>query len=138
MEGAGRRSWVLDAAGLVLLGWGLLLAWISSPPLLRAELLVDGGVSLIGAVLGILHVVAAVGIARRSGWSRGLGIGLAGLGLFGSVSVLGLFVGGAGTILEVDPGVTLVLLTIPAGMVASYLVVLVALLRGRDAFGTRA
>jgi hypothetical protein len=137
MEGARSGGWALDAAGLLLLGWGVLIAWVSSPPLLRGELLDDGGVSLIGAVLALLHVVAVVGIARRSGWSRGLGIGLAGVGLFGSISVLGLFAGGAGTMLDVDPGAGLVLLAIPAGMAASYLVVLVALLRGRDAFGIR-
>ena len=56
--------------------------------------------------------------ARRGGWA--------------------LDAGGISTLLEVDPDASLLFVAIPAGMAASYLGILVALVRSRDSFVTPA
>ena len=56
--------------------------------------------------------------ARRGGW--------------------GLDAAGISTLLELDPNASLLFVAIPAGMAASYLGILVALVRSRDSFVTPA
>ena len=131
-----RRSPLTDLAGLGLLGWAVLLGDVSVPWILSRGLLWDGGISLLGAVLAASHLVAALGVTRRAGWGRRLGLWMAGIGVFGSGAVLltlapGLLGGDAAGVLGSSP---LQLLAVPAGMVLVYALILVVLLRARDEF----
>jgi hypothetical protein len=131
-----RRSPLTDLAGLGLLGWAVLLGYVSVPWMLSGGLLSDGGVSLLGAALAAGNLVAAIGVTRRAAWARRLGLWMAGVGLFGSGAVLltlapGVLGGDAAGVLGSSP---LVVLAIPAGMVLVYALILVILLRARDEF----
>src|SRR5512132_436111 len=123
----GHRSLLTDLAGLGLLAWAALLAYISVPTLLGPEPFWDGGISLLAASLAAAHLVAAVGITRRAAWARWLGLWMCAIGLFGSgmvlltlaASLLGQGLGSGGGF----PGLPL---AVPAGMVAVYgLIVLI-------------
>jgi hypothetical protein len=131
------RSPLTDLASLGLLGWAVLLGYVSVPWMLSRGLLWDGGISLLGAFLAAAHLAAALGVTRRAAWARRLGLWMAGVGLFGSAAVL----------LTLAPGVLsdkgaamlggsspLLALAIPAGMVLVYGLILVHLLRARDEF----
>ena len=92
----------------------------------------DGGISVLGAVLAAAHVVAALGIFRRAGWARGLGLALGVIGLFGSLAVLA---GLAASLLSSDlPDEAPVVLIIPAGMAVTYGLIVVFLYRSRGEF----
>jgi hypothetical protein len=131
-----RRSLRTDLAGLGLLGWAVLLGYVSVPLMLSRGLLWDGGISLLGALLAAAHLVAALGVARRAGWARRLGLWMGGLGLFGSGAVLltllpGVLSGDAGAVLASPP---LVLLAVPACMVLVYALIFFILLRAGTEF----
>ena len=130
------RSPLTDLASLGLLGWAVLLGYVSIPWMLSRGLLWDDGISLIGASLAALHLVAAIGVTRRLGWARRLGLWMSGIGLFGSGAVL---VTLAPAALGDDAAATLgssawQVLAIPAGMLLVYGLILVILLRARDEF----
>jgi hypothetical protein len=131
-----RRSLLTDLAGLGLLGWAVLLGYVSVPWMLSRGLLWDDGISLLGALLAAGNLVAALGVTRRAGWGRRIGLWMAGVGLFGSGAVLltlapGIVGGKADAILGSTP---VQLLAVPAGMVLVYGLILVILLRARDEF----
>lgn len=129
------RSPLTDLAGLGLLGWAVLLGYVSIPWMLSRGLLWDDGISLLGAALAALHLVAAIGVTRRAGWARRLGLWMSGIGLFGSGAVLVTLAPGALSDKAAVLGSTpLQLLAIPAGMVLVYGLILVILLRARDEF----
>jgi hypothetical protein len=131
----GHRSTLTDLAGLGLLAWAVLLAYISVPTLLSGDPLGDGGISVLAAALAAAHLVAAVGITRRAAWARRLGLWMGAIGVFGSgmvlltlsASLLGRGLGSAGGF----PGLPL---AIPAGMVLVYGLIVVILLRARNEF----
>lgn len=130
------RSPLTDLAGLGLLGWAVLLGYVSVPWMLSRGLLWDGGISLLGAALAALHLVAAIGVTRRVGWGRQLGLWMGGIGLFGSGAVLltlapGVLSGDAGAVIGSAP---LMVLAVPAAMVLVYGLIFVLLLRARGEF----
>lgn len=126
----GHRSVLTDLAGVGLLAWAVLLAYISVPTLLSPDPFWDGGISLLAAG----HLVAALGVTRRAGWARRLGLWMGAIGLFGSGMVLLtlsaslLTRGNSGSAF---PGL---LLAIPAGMLLTYGLIVVILLRARSEF----
>jgi hypothetical protein len=131
-----RRSLRTDLAGLGLLGWGILLGYVSVPWMLSRRLLWDDGISLLGVLLAAANLIAALGVTRRAGWGRRLGLWMAGIGLFGSGAVLltlapGVLGGNTATVLGSTP---VLLLAVPAGMVLVYGLILVILVRARDEF----
>ena len=131
-----RRSLLLDGAGLGLLGWAVLLGYVSVPWLLSRGLLWDDGISLLGALLAAGNLGAALGVTRRAGWGRRLGLWMAGIGLFGSGAVLltlapGVLSGDATASFRSTP---VQLLAVPAGILLVYGLILVILLRARDEF----
>jgi hypothetical protein len=114
----------------------VLLGYVSVPWMLSRGLLWDDGISLVGALLAAGNLVAALGVMRRAGWGRRLGLWMASVGLFGSGAVLvtlapGVVSGKAATILGSTPWQ---LLAVPAGMVLVYGLILVILVRARDEF----
>ena len=131
----GHRSPLTDLAGLGLLAWAALLAYISVPTLLGPDPFWDGGISLLAASLATAHLVAAVGVTRRAAWARRLGLWMGAIGLFGSgmvlltlaASLLGRGLSSAGGF----PGLPL---AVPAGMVLIYGLIVVLLLRARNEF----
>jgi hypothetical protein len=130
------RSPLTDLAGLGLLAWAVLLGYVSVPWMVSRGLLWDGGISLLGGVLAAANLVAAIGVARRAGWGRRLGLWIGGIGLFGSGAVLltlapGVLSDDAGTILGALP---LLVLAVPTGMVLAYGLIVVILLRARGEF----
>ncbi len=130
------RSPLTDLAGLGLLGWAVLLGYVSVPWILSRGLLWDGGISLVGAILAAAHLVAAIGVTRRAGWGRRLGLWMGGIGIFGSGAVLftlapGILSSDAGAVIGSAP---LLVLAIPAGMVLVYGLIVVILLRARNEF----
>ena len=130
------RSPLTDLAGLGLLGWAVLLGYVSIPWMVSRGLLWDDGISLLGGILAAAHLVAAIGVTRRAAWGRRLGLWMAGIGLFGSGAVLltlapGVLSGDAGGVLGSPP---LVVLAVPAGMVLVYGLIVVLLLRARGEF----
>jgi len=132
---ASRRSPLTDLAGLGLLGWGVLLGYVSIPWILSRGLLWDDGISLLGAALAALHLVAALGVTRRAGWARPLGLWMSGIGLFGNGVVLVTLAPGALSDKAALFGSTpLQLLAVPVGMVLVYGLIFVLLLRARDEF----
>ena len=130
-----RRSLLTDLAGLGLLGWAVLLGYVSVPLILSRGVLWDDGISLLGALLAAAHLVAALGVTRHAGWARRLGLWMGGLGLFGSGAVLltllpGMLTGDPGAVVASPP---LLLLAVPAGMVIVYALIFIILLRaGRE------
>jgi hypothetical protein len=80
----GRRSAVTDLAGLALLGWAMLLGYVSVPLMLSRGLLWDDGISLLGALLAAAHLAAALGVMRRAGGPAGWACGWQGLGCSGA------------------------------------------------------
>ena len=130
-----RRAWPVDLAAVLLVGWAGLLAYVSFPTLFSDDPVWDGGVSLLGAGLAVAHAAAAIGLVARAGWGRRLGLVIGGIGLFGTGAVLvthalslasapgDAFIGSAPAIMA-----------IPAGMLATYVIVFVILWRARDAF----
>lgn len=133
--GARERSVLTDVAALLLLAWAGLIAYVSVPTLLSDDPLWDGGVSVLGAFLAGGHLVAAVGILRRIGWGRRLGLALGVIGLLGSGAVLLTLAANLGNVPPVVGEAPLTVLAIPAGMAATYAVVVVALLRAKAEFG---
>ena len=131
-----RRSALTDLAGLALLGWAVLLGYVSVPWILSRGLLWDGGISLVGAALAAGNLVAAIGVTRRAGWGRRLGLWTGGIGLFGSGAVLltlapGILGGDVGAVIGGSP---LLVLAVPAGMVLVYGLIVAILIRARDEF----
>jgi len=132
----GRRSLLTDLAGVGLLGWAVLLGYVSVPWMLSRGLLWDDGISLLGALLAAGNLVAALGVTRRAGWGRRLGLWMAGIGLFGSGAVLATLAPGvlSGKAAAILGGTPVMLLAVPAGMVLVYGLILVILVRARDEF----
>ena len=131
-----RRSALTDLVGLALLGWAVLLGYVSVPWTLSRGLLWDGGISLVGAALAAGNLVAAIGVTRRAGWGRRLGLWMGGIGLFGSGAVLltlapGILGGNPGALIGGSP---LLVLAVPAGMVLVYGLIVAILIRARDEF----
>ena len=128
------RSAFTDVAAVLLLGWAGLLAYVSLPALVSDDPLWDGGVSVLGALLAVAHLAAALGVVRRAGWGRRLGLAVAGIGLFGSAAVLITLIPGLERAEAVIGRLPVLVLAIPAGMVVSYGLIVVALYRARDEF----
>jgi hypothetical protein len=129
-----RRSPLTDLAGLGLLAWAILLAYVSVSPLLSGDLSSDGGISALGALLAAAHIAAAFGVMRREAWGRSLALAMGAIGLFGSGVVLltlaGSLVGRGVDSVGGFPGLPL---AVPAGMVIVYGLIVVILLRaGRE------
>jgi hypothetical protein len=121
-------------AALLLLAWAGLLAYVSVPTLLSDDPLWDGGVSPLGAVLAAAHVIAALGIFGRRGWGRRLGLIIGLIGLFGTSIVLLTLAANVGRASEFLPEFSPLVLGIPAGMVATYAVIVGLLRRARPEF----
>jgi hypothetical protein len=130
-----RRSWLTDLAGLALVAWAVLLAYVSVPTLAGPDPFWDGGIYALGALLAVLHLAAAFGVMRREDWGRRLALAVGGIGLFGSgmvlitlaASVLGRHVPGAAGFVGLP-------LAVPAGMVAVYALIVAILVRARSEF----
>jgi hypothetical protein len=129
------RPALTDVAALLLLGWAGLLAYVSLPVLLSDDPLWDGGVSVLGALLAVAHLAAALGVVRRAAWGRRLGLVLGGIGLFGSAAVLITLIPGLERAEAVTGRMPILVLAIPAGMVVAYGLIVFALYRARDEFG---
>ena len=129
-----RRSPLTDVAAALLLAWAVLLAYVSVPTLLSDEPLWDGGISALGALLVAGHVAAAFGIVRRARWGRRLGLALGGIGLSGSAAVLITLIPGLDRAQELVGRLPVLVLAIPAGMVAVYAFIVFVLYRARDEF----
>jgi hypothetical protein len=131
----GRRSPLTDLAGLGLMAWAVLLAYISVPTLLSPEPLGNGGISVLATSLAAAHLVAAVGVTRRADWARRLGLWIGAIGIFGSGMVL-LTLGASllGRGLSRAGGFSGLPLAVPAGMVLVYGLIVAILLRARNEF----
>jgi hypothetical protein len=127
-----RRSPLTDLAGLGLLAWAILLAYVSAPTLLSGDPLSDGGISLLGALLAAAHLAAALGVTRRVAWGRKLGLAMGAIGLFGSGVVLLTLAASL-----MGRGFSGLPLAVPAGMVVVYGLIVVALLRAQREFSHR-
>ena len=128
------RSALTDVAAVLLLGWAGLLAYVSLPVVLSDDPMWDGGISVLGAMLAAGHAAAAFGVVRRAPWGRRLGLALGGIGLFGSGAVLITLIPGLDRAQELIGRLPILVLAIPAGMVVSYALIVVALYRARDEF----
>ena len=80
--------------------------------------------------------MAALGIFRRVGWARRLGLALGVIGLFGSVAVL--LTLGASLFSSDLPDEAPLVLIIPAGMAVAYGLIVVTLYRARAEFSAPA
>jgi len=130
-----RQSPLTDLAGLGLLGWAVLLGYVSVPTLLSDDPFWDGGISVLGALLAAGHLAAAFGVTRRAVWGLRLALTMGAVGLFGSGIVLLTL---AASVLERgtdgvggSPGLVL---AVPAGMVLVYGLIVMILLRARNEF----
>jgi hypothetical protein len=128
------RPALTAVAAVLLLGWAGLIGYVSVPTLLSDEPFWDGGVSLLGAGLAVGHLAAVVGVVRRATWGRRLGLAVGGIGLFGSGAVLITLIPGLGRAQELIGRLPILVLAIPAGMVVSYALIVVALYRAGDEF----
>jgi hypothetical protein len=130
------RSWLTDIAGLGLLGWAVLLGYVSVPTLLSDDPFWDGGVSAIGGLLAVGHLAAAFGVTRRAAWARRLALWMGAIGLFGSGAVLLTLTAGllGPSAPVIDTAVPVLVLAIPAGMFITYGLIVFILLRARDEF----
>ncbi len=119
----------LVTALLIVGGVLLLMAWAGPGP--------DVGMMLLGLLLAVLHGVAALGTALRRRWGRLVGLLVGWIGLLGSGAVLVALAAGLPSIVA-SPGPLggswLLVLLIPAAMVAAYLVIVVVLIRSRGEF----
>ncbi len=126
------RSPLTIVAGLLLLAWAGLLAYVSLPTLLSDDPFWDGGISVLGAFLAGAHLAAGLGVLARAPGARRLGLIVGGIGLFGTVAVV---VTLAANMLSTDlTEETLLVLAIPAGMAIAYGFIVLALWRARDEF----
>jgi len=128
----GRRSPLTVIAGLLLLVWAGLLAYVSLPTLLSDDPLWDDGISVLGAVLAVAHLAAGLGVLALAPWGRRLGLVLGGIGLFGTVAVV--LTLAANMLSSEIAQETPIVLAIPAGMAILYAVIVLALWRARDEF----
>ncbi|MGZ6299332.1 MAG: hypothetical protein ACXWMN_02415 [Candidatus Limnocylindria bacterium] len=69
-----RRSRLTDLAGLGLAAWAVLLGYVSVPTLAGPDPFWDGGISVLGALLAVVHLAAAFGVMRRADWGRRLAL----------------------------------------------------------------
>jgi hypothetical protein len=131
-----RRSRLTDLAGLGLLGWAVLLGYVSFPTLLSDDPFWDGGVSAIGGLLAVGHLAAAIGVTRRAGWARTLAMWMGAIGLFGSGAVLLTLGGGllGPSASVIGSAIPVLVLAIPAGMFITYGLIVLILLRARTEF----
>ena len=132
------RSALTDVAAVLLVGWAGLLAYVSLPVILSDDPLWDSGVSVLGVLLAVAHLAAALGVVRRAGWGRRLGLAVAGIGLFGSAAVLITLIPGLERAEAITGRSPILVVAIPAGMVVSYGLIVVALYRARDEFSQAA
>jgi hypothetical protein len=127
-----RRSPLTVIAGLLLLGWAGLLAYVSLPTLLSDDPLWDGGISVLGALLAGAHLAAGLGVLARAASGRQLGLVMGWIGLFGTVAVV---VTLAANMLSTNlPQDSPLVLAIPAGMALMYAVIVFALWRAKAEF----
>ncbi|RPH34659.1 MAG: hypothetical protein EHM90_05725 [Chloroflexi bacterium] len=128
-----RRSLLPDLAALILLGWVGLILFVQVPILLGDDPFANPAWSVTGAILAGAHLAAVVGIVRRMAWGRRLGLWIGGLAMFGTAVVLVTWtVNALATIGPSADALTAIL--IPAGMFASYAVVVGLLWRARPEF----
>lgn len=127
-----RRSPLTVVAGLLLLVWAGLLAYVSLPTLLSDDPLWDGGISVLGAFLAVAHLAAGVGVLARTPGARRLGLLLGGIGLFGTVAVV--LTLAANMMSSGLPPETPLVLAIPAGMAVAYGIIVLALWRAKAEF----
>ncbi|HET9497320.1 MAG TPA: hypothetical protein VFP83_03260 [Candidatus Limnocylindria bacterium] len=127
-----RRSPLTIIAGVLLLAWAGMLAYVSVPTLLSDDPFWDGGISVLGAFIASAHLAAGVGVLARAWWGRQLGLVMGWIGLFGTVAVVGTL---AASMLSTDlPQETPLVLAIPAGMAILYAVIVFALWRAKAEF----
>lgn len=131
------RSALTDVAAVLLVGWAGLLAYVSLPVIFSDDPLWDSGVSVLGALLSVSHLVAALGVVRRAAWGRRLGLVLGGIGLFGSAAVLITLIPGLERAEALIGRSPILVLAIPAGMVVAYGLIVAALYRAREEFGSQ-
>jgi hypothetical protein len=128
------RTWHVDLAGVLLIAWAGLIAYVSVPTLLGDEPLWDGGVSLLGALVAAAHLVAAWGVFTRHPWGRRLGLVVGGVGAVGTGIVLLTLAANLGSVAAPAGPTSPLVLGIPAAMFATYLAVVVILWRARPDF----
>lgn len=127
-----RRSPLTVIAGLLLLVWAGLLAYVSVPTLLSDDPFWDGGISVLGAFLAGAHLAAGLGVLARARWGRQLGLVLGWIGLFGTMAVVVTLA--ANMVSTGLPQETPLVLAIPAGMAMLYAVIVFALWRAKAEF----
>jgi hypothetical protein len=131
------RAWHVDLAGILLIAWAGLIAYVSVPTLLGEDPLWDGGVSLLGALVATAHLIAALGVFTRQSWGRRLGLVVGGVGAVGTGLVLVTLAANVGSVPAPAGPASPLVLGIPAAMFATYLAVVLILWRARPAFAPR-
>jgi hypothetical protein len=129
-----RRAWLVDLAGILMLGWAGLLGYISLATGWSFDDPVEAFLIVVGVVFATSHLIAAFGVIRRAAWARRLGLIVGGIGLVGTTTVVVILIPGLDQVRDLTGGWTIAPLAIPVAMAATYLVIVVVLWRGGGAF----
>jgi hypothetical protein len=124
-------------AGVLLLAWAGLLGYVSLLTGWSFDDPIEGGLIILGVIFAAAHLVAAIGVFLRATWGRILGLVVGGIGLVGTGLVLVTLASGVGAVAGLGVPMSPLVLGIPAGMVAVYLVIEVILYVSRDEFRGR-
>ena len=128
-----RRDLLTDAAGLLLLGWAGLLGYVSLSGWSLDDP-IEAFLIVVGVVLAGSHLVAGLGVFRRTAWARRLGMIVGGIGLVGTAVVAVTLIPGLGRVEEVTGSWTVAPLAIPLEMVATYAAIVWLLWRAPGEF----
>ena len=132
-----RRSLLTDLAGVLLLGWAGLLAFVSLTGWSLDDP-VEAFLIVVGLVLAASHLIAALGVFGRRSWARRLGLIVGGIGLVGTLVVVITLVPGLDRVRDVTGSWTIGPLAIPVAMAATYALIVWLLWRASGAFPTSA
>jgi hypothetical protein len=128
-----QRSLLPDLAGVLLLGWAGLLAFVSLTGWSLDDP-IEAFLIVVGLVLATSHLVAALGVFGRASWARRLGLIVGGIGLVGTSVVAITLVPGLDRVRDVTGSWTVAPLAIPMAMAASYAVIVGLLWRAEAEF----
>jgi hypothetical protein len=130
-----RRSLLTDLAGVLLLGWAGLLAFVSLTGWSLGDPM-EAFLIVVGVVLAGGHLVAALGVFVRASWARRMGLIVGGIGLVGTSVVVITLVPGLDRVRDVTGSWTIGPLAIPVAMAATYAVIVGLLWRAHSEFPT--